>query len=513
MARWMFQNRYEPETNPYDDVDYRMWNYYRDCLRDQSGNINNLFDKDIASHNRYSGAKLNLTYGGYYNTSSPYIYDGTWTWGDMNRDNRGWWPTPRFDEMVRINANEYQNYPFTDSLVHTDEHEQDPGERNDALKWWLDYLRSTRMNFFETSRSNLIKGTTLYNNVSVSEKIVDQISRTPQKTLYFRSTKNLSNDVALPGHRSVPGHRYTVSRYGFLEGMAPLLPHKSAMKIYQYDPEVFDDSHLMSSVASKLRKLSESRSIIEKIITENYEDSKSQDPRSIKLASDIIALMGLTEYELRDQSSTMEPSSQPELKLRPNATKLIETLMDMPDSTKRSLSSSLLSHINNILSTPRRLLSNISYSHEPGDTTPNAPGSRAIPEYIQSVLKYTRGTQTPANSKQINMGKTPGLSPPVSTTTQQSILLRDSSKKAVKYSTKLPDPHTKVDPEYIPGPDIRKAQVYASKLLNEPTGIQPSYDVRVGRQYQIPTAAPPEIFDAGPRMNVIMTQELNPYQK
>lgn len=451
MDYYMFQRKYEPPTSDYDKDDY-LWNYYRGELRSQFGDNAYPLEADNIPYNNYAKYNLSFRHTGSLTGKTPLIYDGDWTYHDMIKDPRGWTNEPLWQEMRRMNENRFWNQPFTDSLRKDLGDIQDPHDRNEAMKWWYDYMRGTHYTMFGTSEENLIKGGPPgdINKHTIGEKIAHQIARTGEKTMFHKSTTNLSNDMTIAGYRSIPGHKYDVPRYGILYGMGPLSDRKTAMALTKFE-NVFGNQRLMSTVSKSLRKLSEQRSILLNYLSDNIKtDSKaSANKKSVGLVADMLSLMGFTIHDLADKSKEQDVKKGNKLTMPPDVKRFVESLYNMPDSRKMDINGSILMHLSGALSDTRKGAFNLQYTQQ-------------IKELKESMIK-----KTPVNDLQRKInnvitkikdtGKENILNKNVENKLEGgvnkhvSVFLKDTSKHAPNYKQAIPGDVVRLQPEmYLP---------------------------------------------------------------
>lgn len=364
MDYYMTQRRYQGASSNYDTYE-TMRNYMKETLRDTTESSDGplMEDSIMPSPRRNLGQnQLNLREGGMWAASDPRIYEGSYYFDFMDPDDRAWTNDPRYDNMRKINENRFQSMPFLDELSMSSIGPQDPYDRLEKVRWWIQFLRSTNTNFQDSLTQYSMGYEVPHFNRALNEMIAYQLMGTPEHSLYHESNVRMSNDLTYgAGYRSIPDHRVPTARYGIPAGLAPFMDHKSSVSLYQGD-NIFKDTCMMNNLKYKFRDLSEIRSLLDKFINESMKDSKLiSNPKNVQLTSQILSSLGLTHTDLIDHTFQTSPTTSKSLfdkntgkplpQISQQGRSLIEYIMKMPDSEKLSLNKLLHNQISTIAST------------------------------------------------------------------------------------------------------------------------------------------------------------------
>jgi hypothetical protein len=462
-------------TTPYD-YQNRFRDYASNILRDPRGDDGPKLESDIRTNYNMSQQRINLATYGSKSEKTPLIYDSDWTFHDMDRDVRGWSGEHRWEEKRKMDDRRYNLLPMADDLDKVPEGLMDPLLQMHAIKIWDRYLQATRFTNFGVTVDNLLKP--VYNLRSTTAptsnsawEIMASIETNP---FYRRSNTAISNDITMPGHMSVPDHKIETQKYGVLYGMAPLLDHESAMRIYSNE-NVYKDNMLMEKMAKRLRRLSDIRQAIEKVIVENGREKFTEEsPRSIGLTSELLSLMGFTHFDLKEGRQDEQRANNPGMLQAHNDMKdFVHTLHNISDSQKEYTCKKIIGEYCIAMGDTRRALSNISRGQKIDDVKEYLAGK--MPEINHSIINNTLIDVT-TDVKAVNNGTTPkslqGLH-----ALKPHIVSRDISKSNQVYSVLELKQHVKMKDSS--DQDIIDAQIFNSaraKLLDRDKRLAHLYE-------------------------------------
>lgn len=349
----------------------------RDLLKDFSPENSRLFAYEEPRRNTYAKDRLNIRDGGARVTTDPWQnedYDTQF----HDKDPRGWsveqpWSEYRRLLEAQLRMTDFKDdgdYSTTGGGVH-------PNTLYSTIRAAQDWVRA-RLKIFSTSYNNQhAGGVGVYPNVSKvfkseyedSSVMTDgtRMSQTFEDPVIRQRTTSLLSNIVHGGSKalranSTTDHRVKVASYGKLLRQRGLINHENQLRL------VGDDTHwsivegqtggaprsltaIMSAAvdgqtAAEIDRLSRQAAGMAPAETERFSggkyNEKSQEARSNTLTGDIIALLGVTENDLKLLESQSTANKQYAKQALANLYEMVEMVHRAPAHIKLQIRDELL---------------------------------------------------------------------------------------------------------------------------------------------------------------------------
>lgn len=368
----MFPEKTE-QTDIIEPDDY-VYQDQRTTLMDFSPEQNGLFASELPRRNTYARDQLNLRDGGARITTDPWQnenYDTQF----HDKDPRGWSTEQPWDEYRRIQRTKMQHtdfkddgdYSITSGAVH-------PNTFYKQIRATQDWLKARLKIFSEEFESRQAGGVGVYDNISrvyrsdqeSTNVLVDGVA--PSRTyddpeIAQHHNINISNLVHLGGkyfrENTTTDHKVKVAAYNKLYKDMGIIPHESQLRIMEDDtpwlkPTQQTNKNLVKMMSSQIYSDNSNispytASEIGRILMQNETQDpmnpyreKMQDTRNISLTKDIVALLGITETEIKFLNSQDLTNNKQAKKALANVHELIDTVHRLSPNEKLSIKNELL---------------------------------------------------------------------------------------------------------------------------------------------------------------------------
>lgn len=371
----MFPEKLE-STPMYEDPD-QIYNNRRDILKDRSPENSNLFAHEETRRNNYSRSRINLRDGGKFGSTADPWQNEEFDTQFHDKDPRGWsteqpWKEYRRVLTAQLNQTDFKDdgdYSVTGGGIH-------PNTLYKQIRGAQDWVKA-RLKIFSTAKTaKHTGGTGVYANISNVFKsdyedtsvMVDGTGMAQtfeDPVIRQRATTRLSNWVH-GGSKALrvnttSDHRVKVASYGKLMRQRGLINHENQLRL------VSDDTHwsliegkqtaprnlvkLMSSIVNGKTAADISRQLNQDsqaspADTERFKggkfDEKEVDNRNNVLTRDIIALLGMTQNELKFLESKAQLNNKHAQRALANLYTMAEAVHRAPAHTKLQIRDELL---------------------------------------------------------------------------------------------------------------------------------------------------------------------------